>query len=259
MTKNTLFDSSIEIGKVYPLVFDHEDSIGAGLLATLQYVFKPSSINVQRSGSMIVHKSNSDIVSLKIEGENDVKENFKGTIISSTMPPPSSSLSSSSSSSSSVSTDNKEYLVEYSEEQQQFKIRKIDVQVMNLKLVREENLQRIKISASKQSKEFKDAQNFPKYLKTTIKPINKKILSTTATDVGDVCTAVTIESVAASTGTLNKDTVPSSLHGVDDDDSYNCTIQTDDDDDVQVIHTTKEPTSEDHTTSTQILADDWPA
>ena len=139
---------------------------------------------------------------------------------------------------------------------------------MNLKLVREENLQRIKISASKQSKEFKDAQNFPKYLKTTIKPIIKKILSTTATtratDVGDVCTAVTIESAAA-TGAPNTDTVPSSLHGVDDD-GYNCTIQIDDDDDVQVVHTIKEFTSEEHTVSTQTLADndrsdqtpDWP-
>lgn len=252
MAKNTLFDSPIEIGKVYPLVFDPDESSVDGLLATLQYVFKPSSINIQRGGSMMVHKSNSDIVSLQIEGENDVKENFKGTIISSTVP------SSSSSSSSSSFTDNKEYLVEYSEEQQQFKIRKIDVQVINLKLVREENLQRIKISASKQSKEFKDAQNFPKYLKTTIKPLNKKILSTTATatDVSGPCTTVTTE-IVATTGVLDTDTIPSSLHGVDNDnDDYNCTIQTyDDDDDVQVLHTIKEFTSENHTSSGQTLSD----
>ena len=251
MAKNTLFDSPIEIGKVYPLVFDSDESSVDGLLATLQYVFKPSSINIQRGGSMMVHKSNSDIVSLQIEGENDVKENFKGTIISSTMP-------SSSSSSSSSFTDNKEYLVEYSEEQQQFKIRKIDIQVINLKLVREENLQRIKISASKQSKEFKDAQNFPKYLKTTSKPLNKKILSTTATvtDVSGPCTTEAT-GVVATTGVLDTDAVPSSLHGMDNDnDDYNCTIQTyDDDDDVQVLHTIKEITSESHTSSGQTLSD----
>lgn len=247
MAKNTLFDSPIEIGKVYPLVFDPDESSVDGLLATLQYVFKPSSINIQRGGSMMVHKSNSDIVSLQIEGENDVKENFKGTIISSTVP------------SSSSFTDNKEYLVEYSEEQQQFKIRKIDVQVINLKLVREENLQRIKISASKQSKEFKDAQNFPKYLKTTSKPLNKKILSTTATviDVSGPCSTETT-GVVATTGVLDTDAVPSSLHaGVDNDnDDYNCTIQTyDDDDDVQVQHIIKESTSEDHTSCIQTLSD----
>jgi hypothetical protein len=251
MAKNTLFDSPIEIGKVYPLVFDPDESSVDGLLATLQYVFKPSSINIQRGGSMMVHKSNSDSVSLQIEGENDVKENFKGTIISSTMSP--------SSSSSSSFTDNKEYLVEYSEEQQQFKIRKIDLQVINLKLVREENLQRIKISASKQSKEFKDAQNFPKYLKTTIKPLNKKILSTsaTATDVSGPCTTVAT-GIVATTGVLNTDTVPLSLNGVENDD-YNSTIQTYDeyDDDVQVVslHTIKESTSKDHTSSGQTLAD----
>jgi hypothetical protein len=244
MAKNTLFDSPIEIGKVYPLVFDPDESSVDGLLATLQYVFKPSSINIQRGGSMMVHKSNSDIVSLQIEGENDVKENFKGTIISSTVP------------SSSSFTDNKEYLVEYSEEQQQFKIRKIDVQVINLKLVREENLQRIKISASKQSKEFKDAQNFPKYLKTTSKPLNKKILSTTATviDVSGPCTTEAT-GVVATTGVLDTDAVSSSLQaGVDNDnDDYNCTIQTYDD--VQVLHTIKESTSEDHTSCIQTLSD----
>lgn len=109
---NLLF-GKIELGKRYSLKLEPKTAMDHTL--ALQYSFKPSNIDLLKPGTMYINENNETSVTLS---RNDSRiEEFRGT-----------------SSSSSFSGQDNEYVLVF--DQGQFKIRKLDTSVLNLRPIR---------------------------------------------------------------------------------------------------------------------------
>ena len=144
--------SFVEIGKKYPI------SLGdVGSLVTMQYLFKPVSVNDQ-AGGKLSGSYNSNNVNLDLTSLEDVTEKFIGVKRS--------------------SANDHEYLL--IQEGNSFKLQKIAETVLNLRLQRKENVILEKESSNKQSKQLVESMKIPK-LKQKNPPKKKAAVKTKKT------------------------------------------------------------------------------
>ncbi len=144
-SENGLIFGKIEMGKRYSLKLTSDEQ----QTFSLQYSFQPANVDPLKVGKLLL--ASNDEATVELQRNDDTIESFRGT-----------------SSSATISGQDQECLLVF--EDGQFKIRKIDTSVLNLRPVRAEGT----FTGLNSSKAVSEARNLPRLLKKVGDKIKNK-------------------------------------------------------------------------------------